>query len=166
MKKLLLSFLLVLPIITFGQENTKEDQLKAIAARINSQEFTAESWSSFKPVMDDFQSIFSAVDDVGDAWMYTEPEYMDLTENGISINKEYSIIEVKSVLAAELAPDLTHGFPVGYGNMANRIKPNVRLYMITYLPDDKKSTESQMIDIFFHVNQRWVFIPKAYQAFE
>lgn len=166
MKKLILAILFTLPMISHGQESDKEIQLKGIAERIRGAEFGASSWSSFKPTMDDFQGIFRSAQDVGDVWMYTEPEYMDLTTKGIEINPEYTIIGIKTILAAELAPDLTHGFPEGYGQIANRIKPNVRLYMITYAPDSKKANDEQQVDIFFHVNNKWIFIPKAYQAFE
>lgn len=166
MKKLLLIILFVAPVLVYAQDTEKEGQLKMLAARMLADESGMHSWSTLKPAMEDFQSIFKTVEDVGEIWMYTEPEYMDLLAKVIQINPEYTEIEIKSAIAAELAPDLTLGFPDGYGQISNRIKQNVRLYMITFSSTDKKNKGEQVVDIFFHVNGKWVFIPKAYQAFE
>lgn len=166
MKKLLLILSIVLPALSFAQNTDKEEKLKQLGIRLQSSDATAQNWSSMKPEMNDFQNLFRSVQDVGDVWMYTETEYMDLVDKGIQIDPSYTIVEVKSVLAAELSPAETHGFHAEYGNINNRIKPNVRLYMLTYKPDDKKSTEEQKVDVFFHTNNKWVFIPSAYKAFE
>ena len=162
MRILTLLFVFI-PLLNHAQ-NSRIDDLAALALKIQNDPTGKDVLYALKPTMEDYQGLFQTVQDVGDAWMYTEDAYLDLDDKPIVIGAEYSEIKVYGVLAGELKRGVDSGLPEGYTDISNRMKPNAKIYAIEYLIP--KEEETIQLHLFFHVNNRWVFIPMAYKAFE
>jgi hypothetical protein len=162
MKRTLLFFLLI-PFLPFAQ-NQRVTELTALAQKIQNDPSGKDVLNSLKPTMEDYQGLYQTVNDVGDTWMYTEDAYLDIDMKPIQIPAEYTEIQVITMLVAELKPGVDNGFPEEYAQIANRMKPTAKIYLVEYRKPG--TTDKISLHIFFHVNNRWVYIPTAFKAFE
>lgn len=162
MQRLLLLFL-ILPFVQQAQ-TSRETELTELARKIQNDASGKDVLYSLKPTMEDYQGLYQTVNDVGDTWMYTEDAYLDIDSKPVRIPAEYAEIIVKSVMVADLRHGVDKGFPERYNDITNRMKPTAKIYLVEY--HKAGSSDSISLHIFFHVNNRWVYIPNAYSAFE
>lgn len=161
--KVLALLLFFLPFADFAQNN-RVSELTELAKKIQQDPTGKDVLYTLKPTMDDYQGLYQTVNDVGDTWMYTEDAYLDIDATPVHIPAEYSDIQIKTTLVAELKPGADNGFPEEYAPIANRMKTTAKIYLVEFHKPGDRDTIS--LHLFFHVNNRWVYIPNAYKAFE
>ncbi len=153
---------LFLPLAVLGQ--SRETELLELSEQIRNDQSGHDFLLSLKPTLDDFQGLFQTGNDVEDVWMYTQETYIDLGMEQVTIPENYTEKEVITVMAVELGTSENKGLPAEYNSLVDHFKPTIKVYALRF--HDPESKENMLLDGFYHVNRKWVYIPATYNAFQ
>lgn len=160
---LLLVYLLFSFLPLYGQETQSELELTKIANEMLKPEQNTAFLNTLKPSTDDLQHIFLTTSQVGDAWMHCEYVYSNLDDGFITSKKADSELKIHRITGGELKAGNPHSLHPDYSSIRDVFKDNLTLFYVTYTSADGKQ---ELLEVFFKLNHKWVWIPNLYEAFE
>jgi len=130
-----------------------QDEVRIIAEELR------EDWGNaakYKPTTPEINAISASLNDAESLRAYTEKVYAQIPQSGATAKNGQTEIIISG-------PDLKD-LPGGYGNKIKHFRSGVEFYRFKYVEPGQDIGMSY--DGLIKVKGRWVFIPKAWRAFQ
>lgn len=143
-----------------------KEELRALALQLQD-DADHTLLSTLHPIESDYEVIFRQGLSREQGQAYSEEQWAEiytLPANIMTPLTEDATLQILAVFSTALRTGRSNEFPEEYYRVAIHLKDEITLYAIQYLNPD--GTEQLFRGAFFHIDDRWIYIPQPYMAYK